>query len=100
MRRPRARSSPPIAAGQGSISGSNWFPLGEGRDQCRPEWRLRGRERTIRASGIIARGASNAGLAVEALLPCKGAKRVAEIVGNAGLARRSARSRPIGVIKG
>jgi tRNA-splicing ligase RtcB len=43
---------------------------------------------------------SNAGLAEEAPFAYKDVERVAEVVEQAGLARRIARLRPFGVIKG
>jgi tRNA-splicing ligase RtcB len=56
--------------------------------------------RQLEAQGIIVRGASAAGLAEEAPFAYKDVERVAEVVEKAGLARRVARLRPFGVIKG
>jgi tRNA-splicing ligase RtcB (3'-phosphate/5'-hydroxy nucleic acid ligase) len=56
--------------------------------------------RQLEAQGITVRCASNTGLAEEAPLAYKDVERVAEVVERAGLARRVARLRPFGVIKG
>lgn len=55
--------------------------------------------RELEKQGIVVRCASNAGLAEEAPLAYKDVDRVASVVERAGLARRVARLRPIGVIK-
>jgi tRNA-splicing ligase RtcB len=54
----------------------------------------------LEAAGIVVRCPSNAGLAEEAPLAYKDVESVAEVVEQVGLARRVARLRPIGVIKG
>jgi tRNA-splicing ligase RtcB len=54
----------------------------------------------LEAQGIIVRCPSNAGLAEEAPFAYKDVDRVAAVVETAGLARRVARVRPLGVIKG
>lgn len=54
----------------------------------------------LEARGIIVRCPSNSGLAEEAPFAYKDVERVAEVVERAGLARRVARLRPFGVIKG
>jgi tRNA-splicing ligase RtcB len=54
----------------------------------------------LEAQGIVVRCASSAGLAEEAPLAYKDVDAVAEVVEQAGLARRVARLRPIGVVKG
>lgn len=54
----------------------------------------------LEAQGIVVRCVSNAGLAEEAPEAYKDVDRVAEIVEQVGIARRIARLRPIGVIKG
>jgi tRNA-splicing ligase RtcB len=56
--------------------------------------------RELSAAGIIVRSPSNAGLAEEAPFAYKDVDRVAAVVQEAGLARRVARLRPLGVIKG
>ncbi|HEX4932246.1 MAG TPA: RtcB family protein, partial [Gemmatimonadaceae bacterium] len=54
----------------------------------------------LEAQGIAIRCPSAAGLAEEAPLAYKDVDRVADVVERAGLARRVARLRPIGVVKG
>lgn len=54
----------------------------------------------LEALGIVVRCPASAGLAEEAPLAYKDVERVAEVVERAGLARRVARLRPIGVVKG
>jgi tRNA-splicing ligase RtcB len=54
----------------------------------------------LEARGIVVRCPSNAGLAEEAPVAYKDVERVAQVVERAGLAKRVARLRPIGVIKG
>ncbi len=56
--------------------------------------------RELEAQGIVVRCPSNAGLAEEAPFAYKDVDRVAVVVEQAGLARRVARLRPLGVIKG
>jgi tRNA-splicing ligase RtcB len=56
--------------------------------------------RELEAQGIVVRAASNAGLAEEAPFAYKDVDAVAEVVEKAGLARRVARLRPFGVVKG
>jgi SHS2 domain-containing protein len=56
--------------------------------------------RELEAQGIVVRCPSNAGLAEEAPVAYKDVERVAEVVERAGLARRIARLRPLGVVKG
>jgi tRNA-splicing ligase RtcB len=54
----------------------------------------------LEAEGIIIRSPSNVGLAEEAPLAYKDVETVVDVVERAGLARRVARLRPIGVVKG
>lgn len=54
----------------------------------------------LEAQGIVVRCPANAGLAEEAPFAYKDVDRVAEVVERAHLARRVARLRPLGVIKG
>ncbi len=54
----------------------------------------------LRAEGIIVRGGSMAGLAEEAPDAYKDVDRVVNVVDAAGIARKVARLRPLGVIKG
>jgi tRNA-splicing ligase RtcB len=56
--------------------------------------------RELEASGITVRCASNRGLAEEAPFAYKDVDNVVRVVERAGLARRVARLRPIGVVKG
>jgi tRNA-splicing ligase RtcB len=56
--------------------------------------------RELEARGIIVRSPSNVGLAEEAPMAYKDVDRVVNVVHQAGLARRVARVRPVGVIKG
>ena len=56
--------------------------------------------RELEAQGIVVRCPTSAGLAEEAPFAYKDVERVAEVVEGAKLARRVARLRPIGVIKG
>jgi tRNA-splicing ligase RtcB len=56
--------------------------------------------RQLEAQGIVVRCPSNVGLAEEAPLAYKDVDRVVDVVQQAGLARKVARLRPVGVIKG
>jgi tRNA-splicing ligase RtcB len=56
--------------------------------------------RELEAQGIVVRCPTSAGLAEEAPFAYKDVDCVAEVVERAGLARRVARLRPLGVIKG
>jgi tRNA-splicing ligase RtcB len=56
--------------------------------------------RALEAQGIVVRCPSNAELAEEAPYAYKDGERVVEVVHRAGLARRVARLRPLGVVKG
>ena len=56
--------------------------------------------RELEGRGIVVRSPSNKGLAEEAPFAYKDVERVVEIVERAGLARRVARVRPLGVVKG
>ena len=56
--------------------------------------------RELEAAGIVVRSPSNKGLAEEAPLAYKDVERVVDVVARAGLARRVARLRPLGVVKG
>ncbi len=64
--------------------------------------RIEGAElrRQLEARGIVVRSTSNKGLAEEAPFAYKDVERVVDVVERAGLARRVARLRPIGVVKG
>jgi tRNA-splicing ligase RtcB len=56
--------------------------------------------RELQAQGIVVRCPSNRGLAEEAPFAYKDVERVVEVVERAGLARRVAQLRPLGVVKG
>ncbi len=56
--------------------------------------------RQLEAQGIVVRSPSNRGLAEEAPFAYKDVERVVDVVVRAGLARRVAELRPIGVVKG
>ena len=56
--------------------------------------------RELEADGIVVRSPSNKGLAEEAPLAYKDVDRVVDVVARGGLARRVARLRPLGVVKG
>jgi hypothetical protein len=56
--------------------------------------------RELQAQGIVVRCPSNRGLAEEAPFAYKDVDRVVEVVERAGLARRVAQLRPLGVVKG
>jgi tRNA-splicing ligase RtcB len=56
--------------------------------------------RALEAQGIVVRCPSNAELAEEAPYAYKDVERVVEVVHQAGLARKVARLRPLGVVKG
>jgi tRNA-splicing ligase RtcB len=56
--------------------------------------------RRLEAEGIVVRCPSNKGLAEEAPFAYKDVERVVDVVEAAGLARRVARLRPLGVVKG
>ncbi len=77
---------------------------GAGRELSRTAARKRigGRElrRQLEAAGITVRSPSDKGLAEEAPFAYKDVERVVDVVERAGLARRVARLRPLGVVKG
>jgi tRNA-splicing ligase RtcB len=54
----------------------------------------------LQAQGIVVRCPSNTELAEEAPLAYKDVERVVEVVVRAGIARKVARLRPLGVLKG
>jgi tRNA-splicing ligase RtcB len=77
---------------------------GAGRRMSRTGARrqIGGRElrRQLEAEGIVVRCPSDRGLAEEAPFAYKDVERVVDVVARAGLARRVARLRPLGVVKG
>jgi len=95
-----------VLAGMRSSEKRSWGSAchGAGRSLSRTaaKKRVSGSElrKEMEAHGIIVRCASNAGLAEEAPFAYKDVERVAEVVEHAGLARRVARLRPFGVVKG
>jgi tRNA-splicing ligase RtcB len=56
--------------------------------------------RELKEQGIVVRCPSNQGLAEEAPFAYKDVERVVDVVERAGLARRVAQLRPLGVVKG
>ena len=56
--------------------------------------------RQLEAAGIVVRCPSNKGLAEEAPFAYKDVEAVVDVVARAGRARRVARLRPLGVVKG
>jgi tRNA-splicing ligase RtcB len=77
---------------------------GAGRAMSRTEAKKRTQGSTLRreleSQGIVVRCASNAELAEEAPAAYKDVDRVVDVVERAGIARKVARLRPIGVLKG
>lgn len=70
------------------------------RTAAKKETRGEDIQRELAAQGIVVRGHSRAGLAEEAPSAYKDVQQVVDVVHNAGISRRVARLRPIGVIKG
>ncbi len=54
----------------------------------------------LEAQGIVVRCPSNAELAEEAPVAYKDVERVVDVVARAGIARKVARLKPLGVLKG
>jgi tRNA-splicing ligase RtcB len=82
--------------------GSTCHGAGRSLSRTAAKKRVSGAElrRQLESQGIIVRCASNKGLAEEAPFAYKDVEQVAEVVEQAGLARRVARLRPFGVVKG
>jgi tRNA-splicing ligase RtcB len=57
-------------------------------------------KKELEGAGIVVRAGSNKGLAEEAPVAYKDVSRVVEAVHGLGIARKVARLRPLGVIKG
>jgi tRNA-splicing ligase RtcB len=57
-------------------------------------------KKELEVQGIVVRAGSSKGLAEEAPFAYKDVERVVDVVERVGLARRVARLRPIGVVKG
>ncbi len=93
-----------VLAGPPDGSAFNSAAHGAGRTMSRTAARrnIRGAElrRELEASGILVRASSNRGLAEEAPASYKDVDAVVATCEEAGLARRVARMRPIGVVKG
>lgn len=95
-----------VLAGASTSEARAWGSAchGAGRALSRTEAKRRvtGSElrKELEAQGIVVRCPSSKGLAEEAPVAYKDVERVAEVVERAGLARRVARLRPIGVVKG
>jgi tRNA-splicing ligase RtcB len=95
-----------VMAGMESSGALSWGSAchGAGRSLSRTaaKKRIAGAElrRQLESQGIVVRSASNKGLAEEAPFAYKDVEAVAAVVETAGLARRVARLRPFGVIKG
>ncbi len=95
-----------VLAGDATSEARSWGSAchGAGRSMSRHAAKARVTGATLRreleAQGIVVRCPTNAGLAEEAPLAYKDVDRVAAVVERAGLARRVARLRPLGVIKG
>ncbi|HXE99574.1 MAG TPA: RtcB family protein [Solirubrobacterales bacterium] len=94
-----------LAGRQGSMQrsfGSTCHGAGRRMSRTGARKRVQGAElrRQLEADGITVRCSSNRGLAEEAPFAYKDVESVVEIVERAGLARRVAQLRPIGVVKG
>ena len=95
-----------VLAGLAGAEGLSWASAchGAGRSLSRTAVKRQvtgaALRRELEARGIVVRCPSNAGLAEEAPVAYKDVERVAEVVERAGLARRVARLRPLGVVKG
>lgn len=70
------------------------------RTAARKRWRFDEVEASLAERGVVVRGASRAGVAEEAPGAYKDVEEVVRVVEGAGLARRVASLRPLGVIKG
>jgi tRNA-splicing ligase RtcB len=77
---------------------------GAGRNMSRTEAKRRTQggalRRELEAQGIVVRCPSNSELAEEAPIAYKDVERVVDVIERAGIARKVARLRPIGVLKG
>jgi tRNA-splicing ligase RtcB len=95
-----------VLAGDARSHARSWGSAchGAGRAMSRHAAKARvtggGLRRELEAQGIVVRCPSSAGLAEEAPIAYKDVDRVAMVVEGAGLARRVARLRPLGVVKG
>jgi tRNA-splicing ligase RtcB len=94
-----------LAGEPGSIEhafGSTCHGAGRRLSRTAARMQIQGAElrRQLEEQGIVVRSPSNKGLAEEAPFAYKDVDRVVEIVERAGLSRRVAQLRPLGVIKG
>ena len=94
-----------VMAGLATAEARSWSSSCHGAGRCLSRTAARRQvtggelRRQLEARGIVVRCPSSAGLAEEAPNAYKDVERVARVVETAGLARRVARLRPIGVIK-
>ena len=94
-----------LAGTQGAMDetfGSTCHGAGRRMSRTAAKKQVQGAElqRELQAQGILVRGHSLAGLAEEAPAAYKDVSEVVSVVHEAGLSRRVARLRPVGVIKG
>jgi tRNA-splicing ligase RtcB (3'-phosphate/5'-hydroxy nucleic acid ligase) len=94
-----------LAGERGSVElafGSTCHGAGRRLSRTAARKKIQGAElrRHLEERGIVVRSPSNKGLAEEAPFAYKDVERVVEIVERAGLSRRVAQLRPIGVVKG
>jgi tRNA-splicing ligase RtcB (3'-phosphate/5'-hydroxy nucleic acid ligase) len=94
-----------LAGEPGSVErsfGTTCHGAGRSLSRTAARKRVHGAElrKQLERQGIVVRSPSNKGLAEEAPFAYKDVERVVEVVERAGLARRVARLRPIGVVKG
>jgi tRNA-splicing ligase RtcB len=94
-----------LAGEPGSLErsfGTTCHGAGRRMSRTRARKEITGHElrRQLEAAGIAVRCPSNRGLAEEAPFAYKDAERVVAVVEQAGLARRVAQLRPLGVVKG
>jgi len=82
--------------------GSTCHGAGRVMSRTRARKQVQGAElkQELEGRGIVVRAGSNKGLAEEAPLAYKDVSRVVEVVDGVGIARKVARLRPLGVIKG
>jgi tRNA-splicing ligase RtcB len=95
-----------VLAGMDTSDKRSWGSTCHGAGRClsrtAAKKKVTGAElrRELEARGIVVRCPTNQGLAEEAPFAYKDVERVAEVVEQVGLARRVARLRPLGVVKG
>ena len=86
----------------GEAGGSTCHGAGRTMSRSRAKKEVRGSDlkQRLEARGISVRAGSLAGLAEEAPVAYKDVDNVVDVVDGAGIARKVARLRPIGVVKG